>query len=250
MIDSQWRLMPAARHGPFAEALDSLDACRQQLSQVVSGSAEGSTCVYRVAIGDTAYYAKVYRDRRFRTSRGQREWDNLQLLSSVGVKVPTLLALGRWGDHGSRHTVLVTAEVPGACDLAACIKSMPERFAEPDWYDGLCRALAAQVRMMHDARFTHNDLNWRNILVVPGVLLPEVWVFDCPSGRRWVWPFLGFRIAKDLTHLDKMGRRHLRATQRWRFFKYYCRGLTKTREAKKLAWKVLARNVAAKYRPR
>lgn len=102
---------------------------------------------------------------------------------------------------------------------------------------------------MHDGRFAHNDLNWRNILVRPDGDQPRVWLFDCPNGRRWVWPFLGFRIAKDLTHLDKMGRRYLRASQRWRFFRHYCRGMAKSPQAKALARRVLRRKVNNKYRP-
>ena len=123
-----------------------------------------------------------------------------------------------------------------------------ERFADAGWFRALCQALGSQVRRMHAAGFAHNDLNWRNVLVVPDPV-PQAWLFDCPNGRRWWPPLLGFHVAKDLTHLDKMGRRWLSARQRLRFFHAYT-GHRPLRDADRaLLRRVLQRPVDPKYLP-
>lgn len=243
-------LLPAAKQAPFASALASPEHLHTLLTAVVSGQPGGDNCVYRVPVGNTACYVKLYREpSRWGRSRGRQEWRNLQYLEASGVATPTLLGFGVWFEQGCRYTVLVTAQVDGACDLSTCVNTMPERFSDARWFQALCDSLAPQLRKMHDAGFAHNDLNWRNILVLPDAEQPRTWVFDCPSGRRWVWPFLNFRIAKDLTHLDKMGRRWLRATQRMRFFMAYCGHRPLQRADKQLARTVLRRTVNAKYQP-
>ena len=248
-----WRCEAAGQREPFRDLLLSAGSLQAQLERpdvaIASGAPGQDTCVYRVPAGDTACYVKVYRESNPLRSRGRQEWENLHLLHSSGIAVPTLLALGTWRDAHGRCTVLVTAQVDGATDLATLVREHPGRFADPVWFAALCDALALQVRQMHEAGFAHNDLNWRNILVSRDGSCPRTWIFDCPSGRRWVWPFLGFRITKDLTHLDKMGRRYLRATQRMRFFKAYCQCDRLSAADKRLVRKVLGRKVNAKYQP-
>ncbi|HNL93004.1 MAG TPA: heptose kinase, partial [Pseudomonadales bacterium] len=45
--------------------------------------------------------------------------------------------------------------------------------------------------------------------------------FDCPGGRFWVWPFLEYRIIKDLAHLDKIARECIPLRWRLWFYKQY-----------------------------
>ena len=83
--------------------------------------------------------------------------------------------------------------------------------------------------LMHQKKFIHNDLKWRNILVSPSDK-DEVYIIDCPAGRLLAGPLLApfFRrgVIKDLACLDKVGRQALSRTRRLRFYLRYA-GLDK-----------------------
>ena len=68
-------------------------------------------------------------------------------------------------------------------------------------------------------RFAHNDLKWRNLLVDDQ---GHLFFIDCPNGTFWCWPFLSYRIEKDLACLDKVAKRVLSRNQRLRFYLRYC----------------------------
>ena len=71
---------------------------------------------------------------------------------------------------------------------------------------------------MHDHRFTHNDLKWRNLLIDDE---PKLYLIDCPNGDFWRGFWLKYRITKDLACLDKVAKYHLSYTQRLRFYFQY-----------------------------
>lgn len=54
---------------------------------------------------------------------------------------------------------------------------------------------------MHDNRFTHNDLKWRNLLIDDD---DKLFLIDCPNGDFWRGFWLKYRITKDLACLDKV----------------------------------------------
>src|SRR3546814_12862719 len=83
----------------------------------------------------------------------------------------------------------------------------------------ICRQLAGYTRTMHENRFTHNDLKWRNLLIDEQ---SRLFFIDCPTGDfcRGFW--LKYRLTKDLACLDKVAKYHLSATQRLRFYLQYC----------------------------
>jgi RIO-like serine/threonine protein kinase len=114
------------------------------------------------------------------------------------------------------------------------------------WFESMSTKLAKAVAQLHQHRFAHNDLNWRNILVVPDDD-PQVYLIDCARGRRWIAPFLQFRIVKDLTHLDKFGQVYLSRTQRLRFYLTYCGERRLSAASKRRLRRVLARQVGARH---
>ncbi len=73
---------------------------------------------------------------------------------------------------------------------------------------------------MHRHRFVHNDLKFRNVLV-DFSNCPEVYIIDCPLGRRLFGPLFQRGIVKDLACLDRVAKRYLSRSQRLRFYKKY-----------------------------
>lgn len=158
-------------------------------------------------------------------SRVRAEWENLQQFAQWGIDVPPLLAYGEEYRGGRfERGALVTAEVPRAQSLQQVAAQQPSLLSDRHSFRELAAIIARNTRILHQHRFTHNDLDWRNILVVPADqanTVPRVLFFDCPGGRFWCWPFLEHRIIKDLAHLDKLGRRYLSPRQRLCFYQLY-----------------------------
>jgi aminoglycoside phosphotransferase (APT) family kinase protein len=59
---------------------------------------------------------------------------------------------------------MITRELPRTEDLSALAERNDARL-RPQWVDMVSRQLAEYTRTMHDHRFTHNDLKWRNLLI-------------------------------------------------------------------------------------
>ena len=175
--------------------------------------------------GESSYYVKVYfgRGRGLRSwigrSRVRAEWENLALFSRLGVSTAELVAFGECTDSGYQGA-LVTKAVTGTRDLAALESEKNRLLADRGWCDVVIRRLSASVRRLHNEGFIHNDLKWRNILVGKGDD-PEVFIIDCPMGRKLWGPLLSRGKIKDLACLDKVGKYALRRTQRLRFYLQY-----------------------------
>ena len=88
--------------------------------------------------------------------------------------------------------------------------------------------VAEVTRLLHQNSFAHNDLKWRNIMIDVKAEFPQIYLIDCPSGMKWPWPFLSYRIIKDLACLDKRAKYELSNKQRLAFYKDYaqCQKLT------------------------
>ena len=243
-----WHVQQPGLNLDFATAVPDLDTALALNGQRVSGGDDSDVRVDVVEIASRRYFVKKYRV----TSPGARdlvtrskvrsEWDNLLFFRKLDIPTPLPVAVGESRERGIfREGVLVTAEVEGAMDLEALADSGNPCLHDREWFRQLCHGLAIPLRRLHDLGFTHNDLNWRNILVT---LEPQliVYFFDCPAGRRWTWPFLSFRVVKDLTHLDKMGHRHLRRSERMRFYLVYSGHQRLDKHDKKILRRVLQRD--------
>lgn len=216
-----WNLAPGYRH--LAAEFGSLEAVfalqgerltRDPLSEVV-----------RIERDGVRYYVKRYQGagkglrRILGRPRVKAEWQNLRHFAKWGIPTAPIVAQGLERKAGAFvRGALITRELEGTLDLAAMADQGDARLRDPRWVDGVSRQLARCTRLMHDHRFTHNDLKWRNLLVNDA---GELFFIDCPTGSFWWGPLLRYRIVKDLACLDKVARRVLSRTQRLRFYLQY-----------------------------
>jgi len=215
-------------------------------------SSDPLASVIRARFGGKCYYVKRYvgngrswqrhwfglRQWQVRP-RVRKEWENHLAFQSWGIPTAKLVAYGlerQWG--GFRRGALVTEEIVGACDLARLANQRDERLRDRGWLAAVSWQIARIARAMHDHGFAHNDLKWRNILIVDEGQ-PQVYLIDCPSGGYWWRPFLDYRIIKDLACLDKVGKYHLSRVQRLRFFLDYRQHARLNDEDKRMVRKIL-----------
>ena len=181
--------------------------------------------VIRVEYDGLRYYVKRYwaagkgLRRYLGRPRVKAEWQNLKQFEDWGVPVAPLVAWGLERRAGAFvRGALITLEVPNTLDMAAMARKADPRLADRCWVDRVSRQVAQATRTLHDHRFAHNDLKWRNLLVNDA---DELYLIDCPSGDFWWGPFLRRRIVKDLACLDKVAKQRLSRTQRLRFYLQY-----------------------------
>jgi len=212
----QWTVEPA-----LAQAFPDLDAVFALTGEQVSGDSQSE--VLRISHQGQVFYLKRYwcsGPRRWLSKpKVQSEWQNLQHFARWGIACAPLVAFGlsRRGG-GFVHGALITRELEGCQDLAKLAKNHDPRLKDRAFIERISEQLAAATRTLHAHRFAHNDLKWRNLLVDSAGTL---FFIDCPSGGFWCWPLLEYRIIKDLACLDKLGKYHLRQSQRLRFYLQY-----------------------------
>lgn len=250
-----WQYYSEPADAEFQREVPNLDAALLLRGERVSGEDDTGCLVDRIEIGGQGYYLKRYlrtdfhpRDFLFR-SKLRTEWENLLLFRKLNIPTPLPVVMGEKRLLGLFDDgVMISSELTGARDLAEIVESQPGKFADREWFSRLCQQVGPPLRRLHKIGFAHNDLNWRNLLVTEHDGL-KVYFFDSPRGRRWPWPLRSFRIAKDLTHLDKLGRRYLSRSQRLRFYLAYLGHNNLTKKDKKLLARILRRQVDKKYRP-
>jgi len=177
------------------------------------------------------YYIKAYKKRGksirryIGRSRVRAEWENILLLAELGIPTLRLVAYGEDNGLVGHHTgAMVTEEIPDVIDLAELVNRGEFSSRGKPWVDEAMNKLVRLVQVMHRHKFVHNDLKWRNILVSLGDKL-EVYIIDCPAGRRldgvFLAPFFERGVIKDLACLDKVGKQALSRTMRLRFYMQY-----------------------------
>ncbi len=181
----------------------------------------------RVCVDRRRYYVKIYEGggrglrRHLGRSRVRAEWQNLMFFRSIGVPTARVVAYGEQsGLVGDRKGALVTEEIPDTVDLASMARQAHPLFGDADWVDAVVRRLACHIRTLHEHSFIHNDLKWRNILVEFS-RDPEVYIIDCPLGRRLYGPFYRRGVIKDLACLDKVAKSQVSGSVRMRFYRQY-----------------------------
>lgn len=181
--------------------------------------------VIRIERKGIRYYVKRYWGagkglRRYvGRPRVKAEWQNLRYFAKWGIPTAPIVAHGLERRYGAFvRGALITRELEGTLDLAALANTGDVRLHDAAWVDCVSRQLARATRLMHDHRFTHNDLKWRNLLVNEKA---ELFFIDCPTGSFWWGSLLRYRIVKDLACLDKVAKRVLSRTQRLRFYLQY-----------------------------
>lgn len=204
--------------------------------------------VFRVEVAGECYYVKRYfgsgksaRRRWFGLraligrQRIKKEWENLLAFRRWGLPAAEVVAYGlerRWGAFVRGG--LVTAEIANTVDLAQMAADRDPRLDDRRWINAVSVQVARIARQMHDHGFAHNDFKWRNLLVEQGDE-PIVHLIDCPCGSYWWWPFLEYRLIKDLACLDKLAKYHLTRTQRLRFYyDYACIGHLSAKDKRRI----------------
>jgi len=187
---------------------------------------QSSTLTYATVDG-TGYYIKRY----IRAGKGVRrwigrsrirgEWESIQRFEQWGLPTARALAFGleKRGLLFKRGAV-ITPELLKTQDLAELTIRKAPRLKNFSWVKSVSGQLAHAVRTMHHNRFGHGDLKWRNILVTSDED-PQIYLIDCPGGKRWIPPFLQYRKNKDIACLDEYGEQVLSRSQRMRFYLNY-----------------------------
>lgn len=221
----RWTLNPEYATGDSGRLFADIESVFTLQGKVITQ--DGISSVHKVWVGDRFYYVKRYTGagknlRRYvGRSRIQAEWENLLTFQAWGIPTAPVVAFGSERHGGAfMRGALITEELSGTRDLADLARSADARLHDSAWVAHVSRQIAFATRMMHEQGFTHNDLKWRNILVDERARA-KVHMIDCPAGTFWWGPMLQYRIIKDLACLDKLGKRHLRQTQRMAFFKVY-----------------------------
>jgi tRNA A-37 threonylcarbamoyl transferase component Bud32 len=233
-----WFIAPEYKNTLVAAAFSDLEAVFALNEKLISHDPQSE--VMRVTIDHQVFYVKRYFSprnilrRHLIRSRCMAEAYNLTYVASLGIPTPKIVALGEetsLGRFGKKRAVLITAEVPDSQDLDDLLLHQPSYLANTSWRRAAIEKVAHHVARLHQARFTHSDLNWRNILAKQTLKSAVLYFFDMPLGRRRSITFRHF-VLKDLTLLDRKGREHLSKTDRLRFYKAY-RGIDKLRKKDK-----------------
>jgi tRNA A-37 threonylcarbamoyl transferase component Bud32 len=182
---------------------------------------------------------KTYFIKRYFRSKGLSSWlgfsrlrveaRNQQWFNKIGISAARVVAYGEESFFlKTIRGVLVTEGLDDVTDLAEISRNYPEKFQSTQWRNAVITDLAQVIAKLHQNRFCHNDLHWRNVLIQENEVnnVPKIYLIDCPSGKHLFWPFLYYRKLKDLASLDKLAPNYLSRTQRLRFYLEY-RQITK-----------------------
>lgn len=232
MTDLKWTVCDASP--AETEAFGTPESVSALAGEVINANPMSS--LRRVTVAGRNYYVKRYECagkglRRFvGRSRVRAEWENQLFFQSIGLPTARVVAYGEEaGPSVNRKGVLVTEEISGARDLASLARGAHSLLRDPLWVDKVVHRLAVHVRTLHSYHFIHNDLKWRNILVEFSHD-PEVYIIDCPLGRRLYGPLFRRGVIKDLACLDKVAKQELSTATRLRFYKRYS-GINRMDEA-------------------
>jgi len=210
------------------------------------------------ADGETAFFKRYVYPRPslryfLRPSRAAMEVFGYRELARLGI--PTVKVLGfreirRFGLL--QAAFVITRGIPGAVDL--------RRYARETWwhllreerrriYDRIRVRIFEDLRRIHRARFFHQDLHWRNILVNPEQLdtEPPVWI-DCPRAAYRPWARRHGELV-DLSCLSRGALTFLTPGQRLRALKEYL-GAERAAEVRALYRAIAGHHRRSRHPPR
>lgn len=238
-----WTVTNSWRGTDAGEAFSSFEKVFALSGEPVSKNKE--SLVFKVCVDGQSYYVKQYHSTKglrswFGLSRIRQEARNQLWFSRIGLPAAKVVAFGE--EHILSRTIrgaLITESIENTKDMAWVAKNRPERFNNGVWVNQMMTQVAEITRTLHQHKFCHNDLKWRNLLITQDLDRPQLYLIDCPVGQRFWGPLLKHRIIKDLACLDKVGKRMLSRTQRLRFYKKYRQCETLTEEDRKTLQKVI-----------
>ena len=220
-----WTIAAPFRNTSAAEAFPSLAAAFDTDGQFIT--ADLISRVIKTEMTGQTFFIKTYTAggkglrRWLGRSRIRAEWENLQFFSRLGIPTAPLVAYGQetWGGL-FRRGALVTAELTDTRDLDSLHLSNHPVLDDRKWVADVSRQVARHTRRLHQNRFGHLDLKWRNILTTLGPA-PQTYFIDCPAGRIRRGPDAARWFIKDLACLDIVAKKRLSRTQRLKFFMDY-----------------------------
>lgn len=223
--------------GLRALGLDSLEGALAYTGTVAR--AAGKRCTYRIPVGGSAWYLKIYRGLslgerlRGRRSPARREWDNIETLDRAGFEVPARVAVGEGGAAVGApvRSFLLTRAVDG--------DPLHQFLRRRDAAQGQAlHALAGLVRRFHDSGFFHRDLYCGHVL---RGLDGRLWLIDlarvgrgAPPRRRW--------LVKDLAALESSAPSAVSRSARLRFLLRYLGKARGDAEARRWVRAILAKS--------
>jgi tRNA A-37 threonylcarbamoyl transferase component Bud32 len=229
-----WRILPPWAQSKFAETCSSLETVFELDGKIISKSSQSEIFSHTFE-GKTFFIKRYFRSKNISSwlgfSRFQLEARNQLWFNQQGIASAQVVAYGEQRFlMKTLRGVLITEGVSDARELSEIAENSPEKLLDKKWINATILQLAQIISRLHQARFCHNDLHWRNLLIQQATTsqIPRVLLIDCPSGKKLFGPLLGYRKLKDLASLDKLGAKYLSQTQRLRFFLAY-------RDTKKLA---------------
>ena len=235
---STWTITPEYQTGNTLKAFSSIDRVFNLRGKQINDDKLSS--VHRVEIDGVGYYVKKYIKagkgvrRYLGRSRIRAEWENMLFFHELGIPAAKVVAYGEEKKFGvMTRGVLITEEVKNSKDLKTMVNEGSPKLSDRVWMRQVINQVATIARTLHDKKFIHTDLKWRNILVTQ-TEQPKVFLIDCPSGAiAKSFIFKRGRI-KDLACLDKVGETSLSSTDRLRFFLRYSNSKSLSKKNKKL----------------
>lgn len=177
-----------------------------------------------LADGESLYFKRYdytrHKKMRFflRPGRAATEVFGYRQLSAIGIDTLQVVAFSEHRRLGRLISAcIVTRGVPNSRDLS--------RFARREWANmpaprrrtvlrEIRERLFSQLRQAHAANFFHQDLHWRNLLVVDdGDGYRTIWI-DCPRARYQRWR-REHAVLADLSTLSRAAPNYLTLRQRF-----------------------------------
>lgn len=240
----KWIVFAPWNKSNITSQFSSLDAVFKLDGKIISKSSQSE--IFSHSIEGKPYFIKRYfRSKNIGSwlgfSRFQVESRNQLWFNKQGIPSARVVAVGEESFFlKTKRGVLITEGIQNVKDLLDIAKNSHEKLTNTEWRNYLISQIADVTAKLHQNRFCHNDLHWRNILVQEDQNnKPRIYLIDCPSGKRLFWPLLHYRIIKDLATLDKKAPKYLTRTQRLRFFLAYRKTSKLSLEDKKLLREIL-----------
>lgn len=224
-MTSFWQITELYLNTPVAEAVKSLSTTFEATGQYVTSSPISR--VIRKEVANQVFFIKTYTAggkslrRWVGRSRARAEWENILFFQHLGIPAAPLVAYGQETCCGLfQRAALVTAELQDTRDLNTLHLENHPILDNRQWIAAVSHHVAQYTRRLHQNRFGHLDLKWRNILVTLSNT-PQVYFIDCPAGQIRRGPGSKRWFLKDIACLDKVAKKRLSRTQRLKFYMEY-----------------------------
>ena len=245
-VFKKWRVFSPWNKKPVTDCFSSMNAVFKLEGKIISRSTQSEIFAHKIE-GKTYFVKRYFRLKGvgnwFGFSRLQIEARNQNWFNEMDIPAARVVAYGEERFFlKTRRGILITEGIENVTELAAIAEQNPDKFQNNNWCDSVISQLANVVAKLHQNRFCHNDLHWRNILIQESEVNgePKVYLIDCPSGKHLFWPFLSYRKLKDLASLDKLAPNYLTRTQRLRFFLEYRQIAKLSDKDKKMIYDIFA----------